>query len=202
VKKTRWFHTSQQGREGNNLECSIIKGLLCTRGNNGNIFVSFILKQAMASKVKRHSTMLSWQGSTHSSIEKPKKQWSCGWTLKRQQIILNWQTFNPIFFWQVQKAIVLTLKKTFPLSILWVPFAFRGYYFATLTINKMNANINPYWLTYILGKFRGNFEIAWKSMFFNTFLFILCYRIQRPSNGFRKLSIEQLVSVLFFNFIN
>jgi hypothetical protein len=48
--------------------------LLRTQHNNGNILVSFILKQAIASKVKRHSTMLSRQASIHSSIEKSEKQ--------------------------------------------------------------------------------------------------------------------------------
>ncbi len=175
-----------------NNQCS----LLCTRGNNGNILVSFILKQAIASKVKlKHSSMLSWQGSTHSSIENSKKQYSCGWTLKRQPIMLNWQTFSPIFFWQVQKTIVLAVKKIFPLSIFWVPFAFKGYYFATLIINKMNANIYAYLLIYLI-----NAQVILNCLKIHvlkyvSFHFMIEYKVQIM--GSENLTMEELVAVCF-----
>jgi hypothetical protein len=175
-----------------NNQCSLLR----TRGNNGNILVSFILKQAIASKVKlKHSSMLSWQGSTHSSIEKSKKQYSRGWTLKRQPFMLNWQTFNPIFFWQVQKTIVLAVKKFFPLSIFWVLFAFKGYYFATLIINKMNANIYPYLLTYLI-----NLHIILNCLKIHVFQyvsfhFMIEYKVQVM--GSQNLNMDELVTVRF-----
>jgi len=73
---------------------------------------------------------------------------------------------------------VVTIKKIFPLSILWVPSAFKGYYFATLIINKMNANIYPYF-TYILDKFTGNFDFLENPFFqYVSFHFMIEYKDQ------------------------
>jgi hypothetical protein len=100
----------------------------------------------------------------------------------------------------VQKTIVLAVKKFFPLSIFWVLFAFKGYYFATLIINKMNANIYPYLLIYLINA-QGNFELL-ENPCFSICFFSFYDRIQITGNGFRKPHHGGVGDSSFLNFTN
>jgi hypothetical protein len=95
----------------------------------------------------------------------------------------------------VQKTIVLAVKKIFPLSIFWVPFAFKGYYFATLIINKMNANIYAYLLIYLI-----NAQVILNCLKIHvlkyvSFHFMIEYKVQIM--GSENLTMEELVAVCF-----